>query len=280
MPENDSLKIYMDSCGQYPRLTTKQEAQLAAEIAKGDDASYQHLVNCNLRLVVKIAHDFKGRGLSLEDLIAEGNIGLMRAARKFDPAKGAKFSSYSAYWIKQAIGRAIAAAGHTVRIPQQTARRVAVLRQANHDLTEELGRKPTQQELSRKTGFSIRTVKSLLGVPENVEISLMATLPDGERTYSEVLADTSTTTSSQLLSDQEDVVLLGQYLQRLTPREKTILSMRFGLDGTTPKTLEQVADGLKCTRERIRQIQILAVEKLRAFFEGNADENQCVSQGA
>ena len=264
--ENDSLKIYMESISHYPLLSTKEEGELAKRIAAGDHAAEDKLAKCNLRLVVKIAHDFKGRGLMLEDLIAEGNTGLLRAVTKFNPSKGAKFSSYAAWWIKQSMHRAIANCNSTVRLPIQTSTKIRKIRDAQHRLVEKLGREPLPKEIAEETGLTVRTVKALLNVNVNM-VSLSAPIQQGEEgVMEELLADTHVIAPSHPAEHQENLSNLRQLMTQLDDRERAVLVQRFGLDGNPPKTLEDVSAALGRTRERIRQIQRQALEKLNRLF--------------
>jgi RNA polymerase primary sigma factor len=264
--ENDSLKIYMESISHYPLLTTKEEGELAKKIAAGDQAAGDRLAQCNLRLVVKIAHDFKGRGLMLEDLIAEGNAGLLRAVEKFDPTKGAKFSSYAAWWIKQSMHRAIANCNSTVRLPIQTSAKIRKIRDAQRRLAERFGREPTLAEIAEATGLTVRTVKSLLNVNVNM-VSLSEPIQSGEDgVVEELLADAHAPAPIHPAEHQEDISNLQHLMGHLDDRERTVLIQRFGLDGNPPKTLEDVSATLGRTRERIRQIQRQALDKLNRLF--------------
>jgi RNA polymerase primary sigma factor len=256
---------------RFPLLREEDEVRLAAEIHAGSDEARKKLIRSNLRLVVKIAYDFRGLGLPLCDLIAEGNMGLIRAADRFDPAKGAKFSSYSSWWIKQAMRRALANQSRTVRVPIQSAVRLSKVRNAARSLAEELGREPTDDELAKATKFSVKTVVWLKQA-EVRGVSLSEALgSEDSGDYEDVIADSETEAPDMAL----EKTLMSEHLQdvirdQLDEREQTILNMRFGLDGEAPRTLEEVSHHVGCTRERVRQIQYRALLKLRALLGAEA----------
>lgn len=267
LSDNDTMKLYMQSIGQYPLVTRAEEAELAERIAAGDEPARAKLIRSNLRLVVKIAHDFKGRGLPLLDLISEGNIGLMRAVEKFDPTKGAKLSSYAAWWIKQSMRRAISNQGRTIRIPIQSACKMGRIQAAMAQLTEKLGREPSDEEIAKATDLSPRTVVGLrLGRPTT--ISLHAPIRHGEDgEFLELIPDDKSVAPDDIVQDAETLRHMLSLTDRLDERERTILNLRFGLDGERPQTLDVVSRTICRTRERVRQIQNHALEKLRAMIE-------------
>lgn len=267
----DSIRHYMHDIMRYPLLSEADEVRLAEEIRAGSDEARKKLIRSNLRLVVKIAYDFRGLGLPLCDLIAEGNIGLIRAADRFDPAKGAKFSSYSSWWIKQAMRRALANQSRTVRIPIQSAVRLGKVRSVSRQLTEELGRAPTDQEIAKASGFSLKTVVWLKQADvRGVSLSeALGNEDSGE--YQDVISDEEAHAPDAILERALVVKhLQGVIRDQLDERERTILQMRFGLDGESPKTLEEVSQQVGCTRERVRQIQYRALLRLRAMLGDEA----------
>lgn len=265
--KNDTMKSYMREIGQIPLVTREEEVTLAAEIADGCEDARAKLIQSNLRLVVKIAHDFKGLGLPLLDLISEGNIGLMKAVEKFDPAKGAKFSSYAAWWIKQSMRRALSNQSRTIRIPVQSAGKINKIKGARVKLTEELGREPTDKEIASHLEFSERTVTALR-LAELRTFSLQDHIQQGEDSmYQDIIPDFSADTPDTMISDMEMLRQLKGLINRLDDREQLILVMRFGLDGSRPKTLEEVSKIIGRTRERVRQIQNQALAKLRKFID-------------
>lgn len=267
LSDNDTMKLYMQNIGQYPLVTPKEEVELAAKIAAGDGEARAKLIRSNLRLVVKIAHDFKGLGLPLLDLISEGNIGLMRAVEKFDPSKGAKLSSYAAWWIKQSMRRALANQARTIRIPVQSATKISKIQAARVKLTEELGREPSDKEIAAEVNLTERTVTGLrLG--RTTTISLHDPIQHGEDgEFRDIIADDKTTAPDELVQDEETLTHMLRLTDRLEERERTILNLRFGLNGERAKTLEEVSQKIGRTRERVRQIQNQALEKLRAMLE-------------
>ncbi|NOY82823.1 MAG: RNA polymerase sigma factor RpoD/SigA [Kiritimatiellaeota bacterium] len=265
-PKNDMMKMYMQEIGRYPLISREEEAVLAKEISRGSEAARSKLIRSNLRLVVKIAHDFKGLGLPLVDLISEGNIGLMRAVERFDPAKGAKFSSYAAWWIKQAMRRALANQSRTVRIPVQSAGKINKIKVARSRLARDLGRDPTDSEIAAHLDLSERTVAGLRRADMR-SLSLQAPIQDGENgEFGDIIPDMATTTPERVLAEAEALQRLLVLLETLEERERTILVLRFGLDGHPPKTLEEVSQAVGRTRERVRQIQNQALLKLKGLL--------------
>jgi RNA polymerase primary sigma factor len=267
LSDNDTMKLYMQNIGQYPLVTPTEEVELAARIASGDETARAKLIRSNLRLVVKIAHDFKGLGLPLLDLISEGNIGLMRAVEKFDPSKGAKLSSYAAWWIKQSMRRALANQARTIRIPVQSASKISKIQAARTKLTEQLGREPTDKEIAKEINLTERTVTGLrLG--KTTTISLHDPIQHGEDgEFRDIIPDEKTVSPDEIVKDEETLKHMLALTDRLDERERTILNLRFGLNGERPRTLEEVSQTIGRTRERVRQIQNQALEKLRQMLE-------------
>ncbi len=271
---NDTMKVYMQDIGQISLVTQKEEVELAAAIHGTDSFAYEKaravLIQANLRLVVKIAHDFKGLGLPLLDLISEGNIGLMRAVEKFDPAKGAKFSSYAAWWIKQSMRRALANQSRTIRIPVQSAGKINKIKSVRMKLVETLGREPTDSEIAERLDFSERTVAGLR-LADLRTFSLHDPIQQGEDgEFQDIIPDRRATTPDQILGNVESVYRLIDLLEELDQREQSILRMRFGLDGKRPRTLEEVSQEIGRTRERVRQIQNQALTKLKVMLADEA----------
>ena len=270
--DNDTMKLYMQSIGKFPLVSQEEEAELAKRIAKGDNDARDRLISSNLRLVVKIAHDFKGLGLPLLDLISEGNIGLMRAVEKFDPTKGAKLSSYAAWWIKQSMRRALANQARTIRIPVQSASKIGKIQNAKAKLIQKLGREPTDKEIANEINLTERTVSGLRQGKTST-ISLFDPIQNGaEGEFKDIIADEKTASPSDLMRDDETLEVMMQLVNKLPDRERVILQLRFGLprdDGKVekPKTLEEVSRSIGRTRERVRQIQNQALETLRNALE-------------
>jgi RNA polymerase primary sigma factor len=271
--KNDPMKAYMQDIGEIPLISKEEEVELAAKIKAGDEMARQKLIKANLRLVVKIAHDFKGFGLPLLDLISEGNIGLMRAAEKFDPAKGAKFSSYSAWWIKQSMRRALSQKSRTIRVPVASAGKINKIRTAKIQLAEKLGRAPTDTEIAEHLDFTKRTVQGLK-LADLKTFSLHDPIQKGEEgSFEDIIPDSSACTPDEIIEDSESIQRLRGLIHNLDEREKTILIMRYGLDGSRPKTLEEVSRIIGRTRERVRQIQMQSLKKLRAMIEDETYDN-------
>jgi RNA polymerase primary sigma factor len=257
------IKIYLREIGQIALLTPKEEIDLAARIKKGDREARALMIKANLRLVVKIAHDYANLGLPLLDLVSEGNIGLMRAVERFDPGKGGKLSTYAAWWIKQAIKRALANQSKTIRLPVHLVDKISRMRRVSLQMSEELGREPTDDELAEEIGIPIRKVSQLKTVSIR-PASLDAPISDDDSTeFGEIVGDEDAQTPFELLRDKNLHDGLSDLLKILDDRERKIIFQRFGLDGAKPMTLEEVAKKFGLTRERIRQLQNIALAKLR-----------------
>jgi len=273
----NGIKIYLREIGQIPLLTPKDEVRLAARIKKGDRQARAQMIKANLRLVVKIAHDYSNFGLPLLDLISEGNIGLMKAVERFDPKKGGKLSTYAAWWIKQSIKRALANQAKTIRLPVHLVDKISKMKRAGHKLSEKLGREPTDQELADVLGVSRAKVAQLRTISIR-PASLDAPIGDDDATeFSEIVGDDAALTPFELLRDKTLRQEVRDILEELEPREAEILTLRFGLDGNKPKTLEEVGKKFKVTRERVRQIQNIALTKLRRVMD-KQDRPQSVSR--
>jgi RNA polymerase primary sigma factor len=264
MNESDfCLKRYLHEIGQFPLLTPEQEIELAGKIQKGDDAARERMINANLRLVVTIARDYANLGLPLLDLISEGNIGLTKAVERFDPTKGAKLSTYAMWWIKQSVKRALANQSKTIRVPVHLADKLAKMRRLSLQMSDELGREPSDEELSEEIGISSEKFARLKSVGIR-PASLDAPIADYDSTeFGEMIGDDEAQTPFELLRDKNLRSEVEGLFELLDQREKKIIFQRFGLDGGIPKTLEDVGKDLGVTRERIRQLQNIALAKLR-----------------
>ena len=257
------IKIYLREIGKIRLLTQQEEIDLAARIKKGDREARALMIKANLRLVVKIAHDYKNLGLPVLDLVSEGNIGLMKAVERFDPAKGGKLSTYAAWWIKQSIKRALANQSKTIRLPVHLVDKISKMNRVSSQMSEELGREPTDDELAEEIGLSPRTVSQLKTVAIRPS-SLNAPIGDDDSTeFGEMVGDEDARTPFEFLEDRNLRDELPDLLATLDDRERTIIFQRFGLDGAKPRTLEEVGKKLGVTRERIRQVQNIALVKLR-----------------
>jgi RNA polymerase primary sigma factor len=258
------IKIYLREIRRTQLLTPQEEIDLAARIKKGDREARALMIKANLRLVVKIAHDYANLGLPMLDLVSEGNIGLMKAVERFDPAKGGKLSTYAAWWIKQSIKRALANQSKTIRLPVHLMDKISKMNRVALQLSEELGREPTDAELAEEIGLSSRKVSQLRTASAR-PTSLDAPISDdGLIEFGEIVGDEDAQTPFELLRDKNLRDELRDLLKVLDARERTIIFQRFGLDGGKPKTLEEVGKNFGVTRERIRQLQNIAVGKLRA----------------
>ena len=272
MNESDfGLKRYLQEIAQFSLLTPQQEIELAKKIKKGDTAARERMINANLRLVVTIARDYANFGLPLLDLISEGNIGLTKAVERFDPTKGAKLSTYAMWWIKQSIKRALANQSKTIRVPVHLADKLAKMRRVSLQMSDELGRKPTDEELGEEIGIASEKVARLKSVGIR-PASLDAPIAENDSTeFAEVIGDDEAQTPFELLRDKNLLGEVDGLLEVLDPRETTIISQRFGLDGGGPRTLENVAKNFGITRERIRQLQNIALAKLRRALSKKED---------
>jgi RNA polymerase primary sigma factor len=262
-----AFKLYLREIGQVKLLTPAEEIELAGRIKKGDKKAREQMIKANLRLVVKIAHDYEGFGLPLLDLISEGNIGLMKAVERFDPSKGGKLSTYGSWWIKQSIKRALANQSKTIRLPVHLVDKISKMRRVALKLQEVFGREPTDEELAEELGMTASRVAQMRTAAIR-PASLDAPIGDDDsNNYSEVIADENADTPYELLEEQTVTRMLQEMVKTLDAREATILRFRFGLDGGSEKTLEEVGEKFGVTRERVRQIQNIALNKLRRMIE-------------
>src|SRR6266702_469797 len=266
-PSGDALQLYLREIGQVKLLTPEEEIVLARRIKRGDKQAREQMIKANLRLVVKIARDYEGLGMPILDLINEGNIGLMKGVERFNPNKGAKLSTYASWWIKQSIKRALANQSKTIRLPVHVVDKVAHIRRTEMKLRELLDRDPTDEEVAEDLGLKTRRVREYRDA-SRAPVSLDAPIGTEESDrISETVADTNAAAPSDRITRESDSPLVQEVLATLTERERSILGMRFGLEDGEPKTLEQVGEHFKVTRERIRQIQEQALRELRVKME-------------
>lgn len=264
MNETDTgLNRYLKEIGRISLLTPDQEVELAGKIKKGDAKAREQMINSNLRLVVKIAHDYADLGLPLLDLISEGNIGLTKAVERFDPTKGAKLSTYAAWWIKQAIKRALANQSKTIRIPVHLGDKIAKVRRLSLQMSDELGREPTDDELAEELGIASEKLAQLKSIGIRPASLDAPTGDEDSSEFGESVGDEEARTPFELLRDKNLLGEVDGLLDVLDQRERKIILRRFGLDGGKPKTLEDVGKDFGVTRERIRQLQNVALAKLR-----------------
>lgn len=267
-----AISIYMREIGKTELLTPQQEIELAARIKKGDEQATKQMISANLRLVVKIARDYAQYGLPLLDLISEGNIGLIKAVQRFDPKKGGKLSTYAAWWIKQSIKRALANQSKTIRLPAHLVDKIAKMRRVEHELTEKLGREPSNEEVAHKMGVTPATIEGWRIVALR-PTSLHAPIGDDNGELGEIIPDANAVSPYDELNDSQLQTEVEGLLDQLSEREREILRYRYGLNETRVETLEEVGLRFNITRERVRQIQSTAVAKLRELMEFNEQLN-------
>lgn len=265
-----SITLYLREIAKVPLLTREEEVHLSQLIKEGSRDAWDAMIKANLRLVVKIASDYKNLGLPILDLISEGNIGLIKAIERFDPAKGGKLSTYAAWWIKQSIKRALANQRNTIRLPVHLLDKIAKIRRATTLLTEEFGREPTDEEVAEYLEMPCRKIAHLKSVSCQ-PASLNAPLGDDGNAseFGDLVGDDKALSPYQNLSDKSLQFDLRNCIQTLDKRDAQIIKLRFGLEGYNPKTLEEVGKLFKITRERVRQLQNSALSKIRRIMQEN-----------
>jgi RNA polymerase primary sigma factor len=267
--ESKTMKIYLREIGQTALITPQDEIRLAAKIKRGDKAARDLMIRANLRLVVKIANDYARYGLPLLDLVSEGNIGLMKAVERFDPKKGGKLSTYAAWWIKQAIRRALANQSKTIRLPAHLVDKISKMRRADRKLSDKLGREPTAAEIAKELGVSEAVVTHWQTVSLRPS-SLDAPVGDHDSAeFGDLVGDDRARLPFDMINDAQLKQEMEALLVNLDHREREILKHRFGLQGVDEETLEDVGKRFNVTRERVRQIQNEALKKMREFMEEN-----------
>ena len=274
----NSLQAYLEHIGRFSLLAAAEEVALAKRIKRGDKKALRQMIEANLRLVVKIAKEYNGYGLPLEDLISEGNIGLMRAAQKFDSKHGTRFSTYGSWWIKQAVRRAIANQSKTIRVPVHVADKIQKMRRLSYRLTEELGREPDDTELAEELSISEAKVSQLRTAGMQT-LSLDASTGSDEDMPSlgDIIGDQNAVDPAQSLYDDNMRETVMAALSVLNERELKIISLRFGLDGAKEQTLADIGKKFRVTRERIRQLQNSALSKLEKHIV--RDEERAEAKG-
>lgn len=259
----DSIRMYLSEIGRVPLLSASEEIELAKRIAKGDQGAKQSLAEANLRLVVSIAKKYIGRGLSFLDLIQEGSIGLFRAVEKFDPSRGFKFSTYATWWIRQAITRAIADQSRTIRIPVHMVETINKLTHTQRRLVQELGREPTADEIAAEMDLDVKKVRHILKISQDI-VSLEAPVgAEEDSKLEDFIEDEQSLAPNEAANRQLINEAIADMLRFLTPRERKIVKMRFGLGDGIGHTLEEVGKEFGVTRERIRQIEAKVLQKLK-----------------
>ena len=256
-------RLYMRDLRKLPIISFEEEKAYATRIAQGDPEARRKLIEANLRLVVKIARKYTNQGISILDLIEEGNIGLIRAVEKFDPARECRFSTYATWWIKQAVERSIANHSRTIRLPVHVSSRIHKISKLTSHYMEKEGREPSVEELARDTGLKIEFIKNLFSMI--IKTYSLETLIDeeGKLTLEEVLADPFIEEPLSVLEHTKRAEEVASWLDTLTADEKKVVTLRYGLDGEEPQTLESIGKIFGVTRERIRQIEQKALNKLR-----------------
>jgi RNA polymerase primary sigma factor len=264
---DDPVRLYLKEIGKYPLLTTEEEIALAKQIAEGTPeeqaAAKKKLSEANLRLVVSIAKRYVGRGMQFLDLIQEGNLGLIKAAEKFDYTKGYKFSTYATWWVRQAITRAIADQARTIRIPVHMVETINKLIRVNRQLAQELGRDPTPAEIAKEMGISESKVREIIKIAQE-PVSLETPIGEEEDSHlGDFIEDENAPAPAEVASNAMMREQLQEVLHTLTPREEKVIRLRFGLEDGQAHTLEEVGKEFNVTRERIRQIEAKALRKIR-----------------
>jgi RNA polymerase primary sigma factor len=263
----DSLQLFLKDIGKVPLLTAAQEVELAKRIERGDHTAKQQMVAANLRLVVSIAKNYRNQGLPFLDLIQEGTIGLVRAAEKFDYRRGYKFSTYATWWIRQAVARALADKGRTIRMPVHVVEKLNKIARTERKLLAELGREPTSAELARELDIDIEEIDQIRRSAQ-APVSLEKPVGDEEESeFGHFIADHTMPRPDEVAETTIRQETLRRALDMLSYRERRVLEMRYGLDGEPPRTLDEVGRAFSVTRERVRQIEHQSLRKLQALAE-------------
>ncbi len=263
----DATQLYLNEIGFSPLLTPEEEVLFSRMAQRGEEAGRQRMIESNLRLVVKIARRYINRGLTLLDLIEEGNLGLIRAVEKFDPERGFRFSTYATWWIRQTIERAIMNQTRTIRLPIHVVKELNVYLRAARELTQRLDHEPTPEDIAQMVDKPVDEVKRLLGLNERVTSVDTPVGPDSDKSVLDTIADEQASDPAELLQDTNMNDSIGSWLNELTEKQREVIARRFGLRGYEPSTLEEVGLEIGLTRERVRQIQVEALKRLREIME-------------
>jgi RNA polymerase nonessential primary-like sigma factor len=263
----DATRLYLNEIGFSPLLTAEEEVYYSRKLLKGDEAARKKMIECNLRLVVKISRRYLNRGLALLDLIEEGNLGLIRAVEKFDPERGFRFSTYATWWIRQTIERGIMNQTRTIRLPIHVVKEINIYLRAARHLSQTLDHEPSPEEIAEMLDKPIKDVKRMLGLNERTASVDSPMGLDSESTLLDAIPDESNIDPVALLQDDDVKANIEKWLGQLTEKQCEVVTRRFGLHGYDVSTLEQVGNSIGVTRERVRQIQIEALRKLREILE-------------
>ena len=267
LAQADATQIYLKEIGFYPLLTAEEEVHYGRLCLKGDGDARHRMIESNLRLVVKIARRYINRGLAFLDLIEEGNLGLIRAVEKFDPERGFRFSTYATWWIRQTIERAIMNQTRTIRLPVHILKEINVYHRAAKALTQTLDHEPTAEEIAEKVDAPIEDVKRMLGLDEKISSVDAPLESDPDRTLLDAIPDGKAADPADILQNEKVIKYIEEWLQCLPEKQREVVERRFGLAGRDVSTLEQVGLDVGVTRERVRQIQVEALAKLRVLLE-------------
>ncbi|MBN7771692.1 RNA polymerase sigma factor RpoS [Marinobacter daepoensis] len=263
----DATQLYLNEIGFSPLLTPEEEVYFARLARKGEESGRKRMIESNLRLVVKIARRYVNRGLTLLDLIEEGNLGLIRAVEKFDPERGFRFSTYATWWIRQTIERAIMNQTRTIRLPIHVVKELNLYLRAARELTQKLDHEPTAEEIARMVDKPVDDVKRMLGLNERVASMDTPIGVGGDKSLMDTVADEGASDPADLLQDNNMCSCLEKWIDQLSDKQQEVLSRRFGLRGYPISTLEEVGQEIGLTRERVRQIQVEALRRLREILE-------------
>lgn len=266
-PSLDATQLYLNEIGFSPLLTAEEEVYYSRKAQRGCAASRRRMIESNLRLVVKIARRYMNRGLAFLDLIEEGNLGLIRAVEKFDPERGFRFSTYATWWIRQTIERAIMNQTRTIRLPIHVIKEINLYMRAARKLAQDLDREPTAEEIAQVLDRPLRDVERMLGLNERIASVDTPIGRDGDRLLLDAIPDEGDSDPSRQLQSEDLHAVISDWLSRLSEKQREVVQRRFGLNGHDKATLEEVGDSIGVTRERVRQIQMDALKRLRRILE-------------